>query len=75
MSYTHFTLDTKVQKTLSECHTFVHWLKKSTSFVMHFPEDGRLSGRKMFFFLIIQDTLKSLYVFVAFVIVSNQLNA
>jgi hypothetical protein len=40
---------------------------------MHFPEDGQLNGRKMVF--IIQGYLKSLYVFVALVIVSNQLNA
>jgi hypothetical protein len=59
---------------LSEFHTIEHRFKKfcSTLFVMHFLEDGHLSGRKILF--IIQDTLKSLYVFVAFIIVSNQLN-
>ena len=54
----------RLQKTHSEYHTFVHWFKNtcSTSFLMHFPEDGHLSGRKMYVCNAIQDTLKGLYV-------------
>jgi hypothetical protein len=42
---------------------------------MHFPEDDHLIGRKMYVYNMIKDNLKRLYVFVALIIVSDQLNA